>query len=297
MSPPSSDHVTERSHEERRFAAAPGGSVQLDLAFHDIDVTVEAGEEIVVEVTTEITAAPDVASTLINEYAPSFEDGDGKVTVRSDPSLGASPRGRVEMRGRAVVHMPPELSLDLGTSSGRCTVTGDLGDAALVCTTSSGGLSLGGGAREVRVESSSGPVTLALGRLVTMARIVTSSGTVEVKGPVVVLHIDSSSGDCRLDRLVGHLIAETSSGGIDARWAKPPRGVKVRIDAGSGDVRLVFPTGTDLSGRVSTGSGGVTSDFPGSSGDGGRELTLPGPDGGASLEIETGSGGVRLLRR
>lgn len=163
----------------------------------------------------------------------------------------------------------------------------------------------------------------------------TGSGRVDVRGMDGDLEIDTGSGRVHVSDVTGREIGiDTGSGGVEADGLAARRididtgsggielrrssGRDVRLDTGSGSVqadltseidRLVVDTGSgsvtirlpaELSARlaIETGSGGIHTDFPVMVTRRARdELRGTIGDGRATIEIDTGSGGVRLLRQ
>ena len=163
----------------------------------------------------------------------------------------------------------------------------------------------------------------------------TGSGSVEVTGMDGDLGVDTGSGSVRVGDVTGEEVGidtgsgrvqadgvaarriniDTGSGSIDLRRASAR---EVRLDTGSGSVeadltedidRLAVDTGSgsvtvrlpaDVGARlaIETGSGGIHTDFPVMVTRRARdELHGEVGDGRGSIEIDTGSGSVRLLRQ
>lgn len=149
------------------------------------------------------------------------------------------------------------------------------------------------------------------------ASIDTGSGHVEladIRGGS--LEVDTGSGSVRGERVeTNELVVDTGSGGVglDALSAR-----SIRVDTGSGRVTLDLASAPG-SVLVDTGSGGVTLTGPPDlaatveleTGSGGIEIAYPVSrmkrehgylrgtigDGGSLIQVDTGSGSVRLLRR
>lgn len=163
----------------------------------------------------------------------------------------------------------------------------------------------------------------------------TGSGSVEVAGMDGDLAIDTGSGSVIVSDVTGEDVGiDTGSGSVDASGIAARRinidtgsgGIDlarssardIRLDTGTGSVtadlttdidRLVIDTGSgrvtvrlpaDLGARlaIETGSGGIETDFPVMVTRRARgELYGEIGDGRGTIEIDTGSGGVRLLRK
>lgn len=163
----------------------------------------------------------------------------------------------------------------------------------------------------------------------------TGSGSVQVAGMDGDLEIDTGAGSVRVSDVTGEEVGiDTGSGRVDAEGVAARRinidtgsgsialrrssAREVRLDTGSGSVeadltadidRLVVDTGSGsvtvrlparLGARlaIETGSGGIHTDFPVMVTRRARdELHGEIGDGRGSIEIDTGSGSVRLLKK
>ena len=108
---------------------------------------------------------------------------------------------------------------------------------------------------------------------------------------------DTGSGDVELRGLrVDRLTADTGSGDVDLDFVVSP--ADVLIDVGSGDVRIRVPDGFGASVEVDTGSGGINTGLPIQvlEIDEDRLRGTIG-DGSGRLRIDTGSGDVRIETR
>lgn len=185
---------------------------------------------------------------------------------------------------------------------------------------------------EVRVDAASAPVTAERTR--GALSIDTGSGSVRVNDARGDVHVDTGSGGIDVAGVRdGDLHVDTGSGSVEASDVTAD---EVHIDTGSGsitarrvaarDIHLDTGSGSievgllsDVSDmRIDTGSGGVTLSVPADlaadleieTGSGGIELDVPVEmlemersyfrgrigDGGGRIEIDTGSGSVRLVR-
>ncbi len=279
---------------ERTVPAKGLEAVAVEVVFQDVTVTVEDRDDVAVTVELEARGPAATAREHLSWYEPRFEVDDGVFTVRSVRKRGTGGRS-VRMKGRVRIHMPSGPDLRVETSSGDCTVTGDLGEGRVEMDTSSGDLILTGGAREIVTDSSSGDVRLVLARPARMVSTDSSSGDLVLDGGCGLLKADTSSGDVTASGLTGDAEVDTSSGDVSLRWASVEGKAEVEVDTSSGDVELVFPEGTVLAGEVSTSSGSIRSEAGGTARLRGRQLELPGGKDAVELEVETASGDVKLL--
>ncbi|MFQ5679809.1 MAG: DUF4097 domain-containing protein [Gemmatimonadota bacterium] len=168
-------------------------------------------------------------------------------------------------------------SLNVDTGSGRVEVADVEGD--LLVDTGSGGVrATGVRGDRILIDTGSGGV---IGSELRSERLLvdTGSGRIELSGV--------SAQEVSLD---------TGSGGVELELTGGIR--ELLVDTGSGGVTLRVPEGLGARFDVETGSGGIESDLPLSVSRAGRshlQGTLG--DGSGRIHIETGSGGVRILRR
>lgn len=167
--------------------------------------------------------------------------------------------------------------LRIDTGSGRVRVSDAEGD--LLVDTGSGSVELSNvRGDDLTVDTGSGAVT---GSAITGSRfrIDTGSGRIAVSGVAA-----------------RNMEFDTGSGSVEVELTTDVE--RLRIDTGSGGVRLGVPENLGASLVVDTGSGGITIDAA-------HTVTrrehnfLSGQlgDGKGSIEIDTGSGGVRIVRR
>jgi hypothetical protein len=184
----------------------------------------------------------------------------------------------------------------------------------LVLDNSSGGVEIEGVQGAVHVDTGSGSVSVS--EVVGSLLIDTGSGRVEAhrcEGDEI--DIDTGSGRVVLESLAGgHVNVDTGSGsvqahGIGADSATIDTGSgsvvleldrmgsgRFEIDTGSGSVMLSLPAGASADVHASTGGGGIVLDLEG--------VTLRRKErdevaftiggGGARVELDTGSGGIRI---
>jgi len=246
------------------------------------------------------------------------------LNVRSDGTFsdGGSGRGdRVRIRGRGdgleawadlVVEVPAgreveinlavgeveadgvEADLSIDTGSGAVTALDIVG--SLEVDTGSGSVVVRGVEGDLLVDTGSGRVEVSdvRGREV---EIDTGSGGVRGYGlSADLVGIDTGSGSIELEAVsASEVVLDTGSGSIDIEMLTDID--RLDADTGSGSVTVRAPAGLGATVEIETGSGGIDLDFPlevrtvrrdhvrGTIGDGRGEIN-----------IDTGSGSVRLLR-
>lgn len=187
-------------------------------------------------------------------------------------------------------------TLGLRTHVSRISVRGLRGD--LTARTGSGGLLAERVTGDVDVSTGSGGVELREVKGSTV-RARTGSGGVE-GGQVTAERFDVNTGSGGMDiadLAADEIRAGAGSGTIRLDLTKVATSATIRT--GSGGVRLTMPGSANVDVDISTGSGGINTDFAVTM-EGYRRNSLRGRigDGGeGSLRISTGSGGVRLMKR
>lgn len=186
-------------------------------------------------------------------------------------------------------------NLGLDVASARVQVDGHTGTLRL--DTGSGGADINNvQGDELTADVGSGHVTV---RGVTVERFSVESGSGgidadQIKSPDIT--VDVGSGGVRVDRATGDRVRlETGSGGVSFELLNSPKSLDV--EAGSGTVTLRLPSNLDAELDIETGSGGIDSDFPVQMNRFERHrLRGTVGKGTGRIHVETGSGGVRLLK-
>ncbi len=285
--------ATETAHLDQTFPAAAGGTVRVDVGFHDVEVTVAPGTTVHVVADTRVSTSPAKAKRLVERVAPTVVAEGSDIRVASH-SGGTLVIGFLKEEGKVAITMPPEMALDLETGSGDVRVAGDLAGQRAVLHTGSGDVAVHGAADSLAVRSGSGDVVLDLERPVDRVSVRTSSGDVRLDGGTTHAEVATSSGDVHARDLTGGAMLSSSSGDIVATWTALAVAARVEVHTSSGDVTLAMPAGAVLAGEIRTGSGGIASTFPGAVDRHGHDLQLAGGSGAALLDVRTGSGDVSL---
>jgi len=168
-------------------------------------------------------------------------------------------------------------NLRLDTSSGRVDASGTKGD-----------LTIDTGSGDVKVTGASG----------STVSIDTGSG--EVNGTDIKatsLDVDTGSGDVELSDVMSEDVTiDTGSGSVNL--ALKAALDRLKVDTGSGSVTITVPGTLSAQVAIETGSGDITTDFPIQvRKTGGDELIGTIGSGTGRIDIDTGSGDVRLLKR
>jgi lia operon protein LiaG len=159
----------------------------------------------------------------------------------------------------------------------------------------SGGVEVRDAQGEVTVRSGSGPVTLSNVRGPAL-EVDVGSGAVSGLGlRVEELVVDVGSGAVTLNGVAARSVAlAAGSGAVNLGLASD---ADLEIEAGSGGVTVSVPASFGARLDIETGSGGINVDLPVTNRRAARgSLTGSVGDGNGSVQIETGSGGVRIRR-
>ncbi|MDQ6828305.1 MAG: DUF4097 domain-containing protein [Gemmatimonadota bacterium] len=234
-------------------------------------------------------------------------DGDrGRRVELSSSSSGMDAHADLKV----LVPRGKRVALNLGLGDVNATnVNGDLSidvaAATVVTRSTTGKLSIDAGSGRVDVSDATGDVNIDAGSGgSTIARVKggwlkvdVGSGRVRLSdADVTSLSLDAGSGGVNASGIRSPDVKiDAGSGGVDVQLLSSPR--KLDIDAGSGGVTIRAPADLSAEIEVETGSGDISTDFliamTGTS-----RRNLRGKIGGGSgrIHIETGSGGVRLLK-
>lgn len=278
--------------QEHTFDARPGQTVRIDVSLHRVEVDVQPGDTVHAVVEIRSGSSGDKAERTVRDLTPVFEERGDTLLIRSSRKGGWSWfNGKIQ--GRVTVTMPPDLDLEVDSSSGSITIRGDLGDGAVSCDASSGSVTFDGAARSLDVDTSSGSIKASVTRPLDEFTADASSGSVRLTGGARTVTADTSSGSITLTDLLGDARLDASSGSIDAHWASIPAGAEIDAGASSGGVTIVLPPGTVVAGTAKTSSGGIRSDFPGTFEK--HSARFSGGDGAVTVSVSASSGGVRVM--
>lgn len=211
-----------------------------------------------------------------------------------------------------VVSVPKGKEIEIHLAVGEAVVNNvegnisvDVHAADVTTTHTKGELSLDTGSGDVNVTDAEGRVILdsgSGGATVTGVkgselRLDTGSGSVKGSGiEVEELWGDTGSGRVRLTEVRAKVITlDSGSGSVDLELLADVD--RLKIDAGSGSVTVGIPESLGASVDIDTGSGGIDVDFPLTVTRRDRDA-LVGTigDGRGRIQIDSGSGGVRLRR-
>ena len=231
--------------------------------------------------------------------------GEGRrVTIGSDDGLDAHadltirvPRGRrvaVALAAGAVTIANVDGELVVDAASAPVTATATKG--SLDVDVGSGAVQVSDAEGELDVDAGSGSVDLSRFRGRSLS-IDTGSGDVTGTGlECEELSIETGSGDIKLTAVASpSLSLETGSGGVTAELRRDV--ASLSVETGSGDIAVRAPAALGATVEIETSSGDIETDFP-------LQVTRRGRshlagtigDGKGSIEMETGSGEISLLK-
>jgi DUF4097 and DUF4098 domain-containing protein YvlB len=288
------------------------GAADLDVTTGSGNITVRRGEAGTVRVHGEIRARggwdmnEDLAERKVKalEANPPIEQTGNIVRIGhiQDPDLRRNVSISYEL------DVPADTQLKSQTGSGNQSIQDIQGPVKI--TSGSGGLKISNIGDEVRAETGSGDIQVdsvhgnaylhtgsgsirgqGIGGAIAAE---TGSGNLQLSqsapGPVKVV---TGSGTAQLTGIRGSLRAQTGSGGITADGE--PTGEWI-LHAGSGDLTVRVPSSAGFDLDAHSGSGQISTDHP---------ITVEGTlsrhemrgkvrGGGFHLEMETGSGNIRI---
>ena len=288
------------------------GAADIDVSTGAGSITVRRGQAGTVRIHGEIRAhsnwgmSDDQAERRVKalEDNPPIEQTGNIIRIGhiEDPNLRRNISISYELE------VPPETELKSQTGSGDQSIEGIHGPVR--AHSGSGGLKISDIGDELRAETGSGDIEVDT--IHGSAYLSTGSGSIRgqgigggitaqtgsgnlrlsqtAPGPVKV---QTGSGTAQLTGIHGTLRAQTGSGGISADGS--PTGDWI-LHAGSGDLTVRIPSSAGFDLNAHSGSGGISTTHP---------ITMEGSlnrhelhgkvaGGGPRLELETGSGNIRI---
>lgn len=273
-----------------------------DIGIHNI-----AGQLVIIgsdadEIRVQGALGEDVEELIFTVEGTSAEvrvkvpEGRVKRKIRSDLTIYVPKRLRVEAKtvsGGVEARDVQGSLVDLKSVSGGIKVRGSTGD--IEASTISGGIEIADAQKTVDAECVSGGITVRGTPTTVSAESV--SGGVTIEGVQREVRANSVSG--RVHVIAGKLsrfTAESISGGIEYEGALAPD-AKVKLNTLSGGVRLLFTEEVSAEFDLHSFSGGIEVDLPGAPTSGKKKLTFTTGAGGARVDVEAFSGGVRVGKK
>ena len=245
---------------------------------------------------------------------PQMPDGSTEIDVRDDGTFGNDHHGddddddgsgggrRVRISSRPGglqawadlrVSVPAGRTLAVHLGAGRLTATNV--DGRLRLMAASAPVAVNGARGELALEVGSGAVRVS--GIQGSLSVETGSGAVEIiraRGSKVV--VETGSGDVAASGLEAEQVSvETGSGAVTLELRGNPS--RLDVETGSGDVAITAPADLSAQLAMETASGDIETDFPLAVTRTARgHLRGVVGDGKGKLSVETGSGGIRLLK-
>jgi DUF4097 and DUF4098 domain-containing protein YvlB len=263
----------------------------LDVRLRTADVnTIETEVLLHISGTSE-----DKAQRWIENHTPDFKDVEDRLQIVVDPGKsGFLWFGSLTARARLSLLAPYAIVPDITTTSGEVQIRGDFPNASpLFLRTSTGSVDMNGAAASVDFRSAAGDAHIRVVRPLEMLTARTSSGDVTLTGGAREVRVDTASGRISLQNLSGTTEASTSTGKITLIWDRLDPGARVRVRSSSGRVQMILPADVRPQGTLTTTTGSVRSEFPGEVVENGTTLRLSGD--GPIFDVETASGEIQLL--
>jgi DUF4097 and DUF4098 domain-containing protein YvlB len=236
----------------------------------------------------------DKAQRWVENHTPVFTDAKDRLQIVVEPGKsGFLWFGSLTARARLSLLAPHEIVPDITTTSGSIQIRGDFPNARpLLLRTSTGSLDVDGATASIDFRSAAGDAQIKVVRPLDSLIARTSSGDVSLAGGARHVSVDTASGRISLQNLSGDAEVSTSTSKITLSWDRLEPGARVRVRSSSGRVQLVIPAGVRPQGTITTTTGSVRSEFPGEVIEGGMTLRLSGD--GPIFDVETASGEIQL---
>ena len=234
------------------------------------------------------------AERWVSSHTPVTEVDEQRITVTVSPGRsGFLGLGTLTARSRLGVLMPHHVTPDITTTGGSISIRGDLPRARpLYLRTATGDIELVGATATLDVRSASGDTRLDLIRPLERFFARTSSGSLSLTGGAREVHADTASGNIWMSNLSGDAEVVTSTGRVTLAWDRLDPGARVVVRSDSGRIRVTLPEGVAPRGSLKTIGGTVRSDFPGLVNEVGDTVTLSGD--GPEVLVESASGDIVL---
>ena len=218
-----------------------------------------------------------------------MEDGDDELRITADAGktsfLGL---GHLTARSRLGVILPSYVVPDLTTSSGPIRLRGAFPLARpLRLRTSGADIFFEGAAAALDIRTAGGNAEVVTVRPLEDFFARTSSGNVSLRGGARAATVDTASGSVDLGNLSGPVQVETSTGRITVQWDRLDPDDRLVIRSASGRIELILPPWVRPRGTLVTTTGSIRCDFEGTWSE--REDALELTGDGPVLEVETAS--------
>lgn len=273
---------------ESKHLEVDAADLDVRLRTADIDV-IEADLLLHIGGTSE-----EKAQRWIENHTPEFTDSADRLQIAVVPAKsGFLWFGSLSARARLSILAPNEIVPDITTTSGGIQIRGDFPNARpLHLRTSTGAVEVEGAAASIDFRSAGGDAQIKVVRPLESLIGRTSSGDISLVGGARTARVDTASGRISLQNLSGDAEISTSTAKIILSWDRLDPDATVRVRSSSGSVQLIIPADVSPQGTITTTTGSVRSELPGEVVEGGMTLRLSGD--GPTFDIETASGEIQL---
>lgn len=300
----------ERLH--RTFVVQPGGTLVIDVEFGALDVSTNAGTEVVVDVYRKIgrgSAKAEKEYLAAHPVEFSQEGSTVSVQCKSGQGSGWSFFGRNQNEAKYTVTVPSKFNARLTTAGGGIQVRDLTGDTRARTSggglrferlrgevdgqTSGGGIDVADCTGGIKIRTSGGGIRAENGGGSLDGE--TSGGAVTVKTFQGPARVSTSGGGMTLERIGGTLHGSTSGGGIQAVVEAPVPG-EVKLSTSGGGVTVRIPENAAFELDAATSAGNVSSELPVTTVGKAERSRLKGPvnGGGPTVHLRTAGGGIRI---
>ncbi len=238
-------------------------------------------------------------------------DGDGRKREGKQVTIAAR-GGGLDAHADLRIAVPPGRQVAVYLAAGKVAVTNvhgdltiDVASAPVTSSVTRGELNIEVGSGEVQVTQARGDLSVNTGSgAITVSdvrgeSISMETGSGEVRATNLrsnQLSIDTGSGDIQVTSLIAPQVSlETGSGSVTADLSGEVW--NVNVETGSGDVTLKVPPTLAAEVDIETSSGDIETDFEVAVTRHARDhMTGRIGEGGGKIDIETGSGGIKLVK-
>jgi hypothetical protein len=278
-----------------RFPTVEGKRVLIDAA--SLNVRLRAADVQRAEVLTELRISgvgADRADGWITAHTPSFSDATNELRVEVElAKSGFLGIGHLTSRARLRVVVPFTVVPDLTTTGGAIQVGGDFPLASpLRLRTSGGDMDFRGAAGSLEIRTASGNAEVSLVRPLDGLFARSSSGKITLAGGARHVEVDTASGGVTLSNLSGSAVVETSTGKVNLHWDRLDPEHTVMVHSTSGKVQISVPAGVQPRGTLTTTTGTIRCDLPGTLNERGDTFHFAGD--GPRFDVETASSEIEV---
>lgn len=246
-----------------------GGTFYIIAEFQNVVVKIEPRTDIKIDVRMEITAFD--PKYRLQAYVPTFvEYGQREYVFVNDVKHRAEPDREWDPKalptffaggeatpgyyGTVTVSMPPGMNLWVVTSSGRCTLNGDLGNNGVRFQTDTGRISVKGAADDIDAHTTFEDVNLDFTRTVKTLQVTIDKGGLSISG-----------------------VAQN-----------------IKVQTNSASIKMLIPRDLILAGALRTESGKVSSEVPPAKKEGNNLFDYENENADSHLDISTRSGNIAV---